>query len=50
VLGIFKLAVIIQQIYFRYWRGQTSDERFRSFGERVKGMARVAAQLAEKHG
>jgi aminoglycoside phosphotransferase (APT) family kinase protein len=49
VLGIFKLAVIIQQIYFRYWRGQTSDERFRNFGERVKGMARVAAQLAERY-
>jgi aminoglycoside phosphotransferase (APT) family kinase protein len=49
VLGIFKLAVIIQQIYFRYWRGQTSDERFRNFGERVKAMARVAAQLAEKY-
>jgi aminoglycoside phosphotransferase (APT) family kinase protein len=49
VLGIFKLAVIIQQIYFRYWRGQTSDERFRNFGERVKGMARVASRLAEKY-
>jgi aminoglycoside phosphotransferase (APT) family kinase protein len=49
VLGIFKLAVIIQQIYFRYWRGQTSDERFRNFGERVKGMARVAAQLTERY-
>ncbi len=49
VLGIFKLAVIIQQIYFRYWRGQTSDERFRNFGERVKAMGRVAAQLAEKY-
>src|SRR5262249_4457168 len=31
VLGVFKLAVILQQIYFRFWRGQTSDERFRAF-------------------
>ena len=29
VLGVFKLAVILQQIYFRFWRGQTTDERFR---------------------
>jgi aminoglycoside phosphotransferase (APT) family kinase protein len=49
VLGIFKLAVIIQQIYYRYWRGQTSDERFRNFGERAKGLARLAASLAERY-
>lgn len=49
VLGIFKLAVIIQQIYYRYWRGQTSDDRFRDFGQRVKAMARLAADLAEKY-
>ena len=34
VLGVFKLAVIIQQIYCRFHRGQTHDERFRNFGER----------------
>jgi aminoglycoside phosphotransferase (APT) family kinase protein len=49
VLGVFKLAVIIQQIYSRFHRGQTRDERFRTFGERAKGLARVAARLAEKH-
>jgi len=27
----FKVAVIIQQIYFRFVRGQTRDERFRHF-------------------
>ena len=50
VLGIFKLAVIIQQIYFRYWRGQTSDERFHNFGERAKALARMAERLAERQG
>ena len=49
VLGIFKLAVIIQQIYYRYWRGQTNDDRFRDFGRRVKAMAHLAAELAEKY-
>jgi len=35
VFGVFKLAVILQQIYFRFWRGQTLDERFRNFDQRV---------------
>jgi len=49
VLGVFKLAVIIQQIYARFHRGQTQDERFRNFGERAKALARLAARLAETH-
>jgi len=50
VFGIFKVAVVLQQIYFRYRRGQTRDERFRDFGERVRGLVEVAAALAEKAG
>jgi aminoglycoside phosphotransferase (APT) family kinase protein len=48
VLGIFKLAVILQQIYYRFQRGQTQDQRFRDFGDRVRGLADLAAALAEK--
>jgi aminoglycoside phosphotransferase (APT) family kinase protein len=48
VLGVFKLAVIIQQIYYRFWRGQTNDERFRDFGERTKGLVHLAASLVER--
>jgi aminoglycoside phosphotransferase (APT) family kinase protein len=48
VLGIFKLAVILQQIYYRFHRGQTSDIRFRDFDSRVKGLARLAASLVER--
>ena len=50
VLGVFKLAVILQQIYFRYWKGQTADERFSNFDERVKALTRLAAELVEKAG
>jgi len=50
VFGIFKIAVVLQQIYFRYHRGQTRDARFRNFGERVRGLAGIAAALAEKAG
>ncbi len=48
VFGVFKLAVILQQIYFRFWRGQTSDERFRNFDQRVKVLTERAAAMAEK--
>jgi aminoglycoside phosphotransferase (APT) family kinase protein len=47
VLGIFKLAVILQQIYYRFRRGQTQDTRFQNFGERVKGLVELADSLIE---
>jgi aminoglycoside phosphotransferase (APT) family kinase protein len=28
--GLFRLAVIVQQIYYRFYHGQTKDERFKS--------------------
>jgi aminoglycoside phosphotransferase (APT) family kinase protein len=46
--GVFKLAVILQQIYFRFWRGQTSDERFRNFDQRVKALTERVAEMVEK--
>jgi aminoglycoside phosphotransferase (APT) family kinase protein len=46
--GMWKIAVIIQQIYIRYLRGQTQDERFKLFGERVQGLIRVAQQVANR--
>ena len=39
VFSIFKLIVILQQIYIRYLRGQTSDERFATFGVRIDNLA-----------
>jgi aminoglycoside phosphotransferase (APT) family kinase protein len=49
VLGIFKLAVILQQIYFRFHRGQTRDERFRHFDKRVRALVRLAAEMTDRH-
>jgi aminoglycoside phosphotransferase (APT) family kinase protein len=46
VLGVFKLCVIIQQIYSRFHRGQTQDTRFANFGERARALARLAVRLA----
>lgn len=49
VFAVFKLAVVIQQIYARFVRGQTDDPRFGPLGERVAHLARVATTLAEGH-
>jgi aminoglycoside phosphotransferase (APT) family kinase protein len=44
----FKLAVIIQQIYARWKKGQTQDERFAIFGNRVRDVIVFAARLSER--
>lgn len=44
--ALFKLAVILQQIYLRRLRGQTDDPRFAHLGERVLTLARYAAGLS----
>src|SRR4051794_34087371 len=45
VFAAFKLAVIIQQIYIRFVRGQTQDQRFRHYYRRVLGLADKAQRL-----
>ena len=37
--GLFKTAVILQQIYYRYAKGLTRDERFAPFIHVVRGLA-----------
>ena len=39
--GIFRVVVILQQIYYRYYHGQTRDERFKMliFGVHIAGQA-----------
>jgi len=44
----FKLAVILQQIFVRWYRGQTTDERFAGFGERARYLIVHAARSAER--
>ena len=47
VFGLYKLAVILQQIYYRYHIGQTSDRRFADFDQRVRGLAEAAVVVME---
>jgi len=42
ILGIFKLAVIVQQIYARWFHGQTQDPRFANFDQRVASLVLAA--------
>jgi aminoglycoside phosphotransferase (APT) family kinase protein len=50
VFGYFKLAAIIQQIYARWKKGQTKDERFATFGERVRTVVVHARALSRSGG
>lgn len=44
-LGLFRLTVIIAQIYIRYKRGQTQDKRFAMFEQMIPLMARAAVDV-----
>lgn len=46
VFAIFKVAVVLQQIYHRYHLGQTTDERFAAMEGRVLGLVDVARELS----
>jgi aminoglycoside phosphotransferase (APT) family kinase protein len=46
--GLFKIAVIIQQIYVRYVRGHTRDERFASLNQRVQATSEAAVRALEQ--
>ncbi|MCB0306479.1 MAG: phosphotransferase family protein, partial [Calditrichaeota bacterium] len=48
VFGVFKIAVIVQQIYFRYRQGQSKDERFANLIQVVKDCAEMAVRAIEK--
>ncbi len=49
VFGLFKIAVIAQQIYHRYRRGLTRDERFAPLLDSVRLLGRTAAQALARH-
>lgn len=46
--GLFKTAVVIQQIYYRFHHGLTKDPRFASMNVMVEGMAKFAIKAIEK--
>ena len=42
VFGTFKLAVVLQQIFIRWHRGQTEDERFEAYGDGARRLLELA--------
>jgi hypothetical protein len=44
IFGLFKIAVIVQQIYARFKRGLTHDPRFETLDASVRSLARQAAR------
>ncbi|HJZ89850.1 MAG TPA: phosphotransferase family protein [Gemmataceae bacterium] len=45
--GVYKIAVIVQQIYARYLRGHTRDARFARLNERVATLCETALRAAD---
>jgi aminoglycoside phosphotransferase (APT) family kinase protein len=48
VFGTFKIAAIAQQIYFRFAKGATRDERFAQFNLFVSALGKIALRAIEK--
>lgn len=48
VYGLFKIAVIVQQIYYRYKHGYTQDPRFAKLNHVVKGLGVMAQSAIHK--
>ena len=46
--GLFRLAVIAQQIYYRFYHGQTKDERFGMLIAAIRVLEATALQVIEK--
>jgi aminoglycoside phosphotransferase (APT) family kinase protein len=46
--GLFRLAVIAQQLYWRFYHGQTKDERFKLLIVAVHVLEKAARQIIER--
>lgn len=44
VYGLFRVAVILQQIYYRFYHGQTKDQRFGVYGQVVNLLEQLCLQ------
>ena len=49
VYGLFKIAVIVQQIYFRYDKGLTTNEKFKDLNKMTNLMCTIGWQSIQKN-
>src|SRR5690606_15319999 len=47
--GLFKIAVIVQQIFYRYKKGYTTDERFAQLNKATMAFVNTAWQAIQKN-
>ena len=48
--GLFKMAVVVQQLYFRWHKGQTKDDRMALGDQVAEGLMNQARTNIERHG
>jgi len=48
VYGLFRLAVIVQQIYYRFFHGQTKNPEFADFGKLTNHLETLCQELVAK--
>ncbi|MBU1344547.1 MAG: phosphotransferase family protein [Proteobacteria bacterium] len=46
--GVFRLATIVQQIYYRYFHGQTADKRFKNLAFSVNTLINTAERIVKE--
>jgi aminoglycoside phosphotransferase (APT) family kinase protein len=49
VYGLFKIAVIVQQIYYRYKKGLTSDKKFKDLNKMTRLLCTIGWQSIQKN-
>lgn len=49
IFALFKTAVVVEQIYVRWVKGQTQDARFESMGKATPLLARAASELSSNY-
>ncbi len=48
LFGLFRMLVVVQQMYYRYYHGQTQDERFKKIVQMVFVLDELANQIIAK--
>ncbi|MDB2444886.1 phosphotransferase family protein [Gammaproteobacteria bacterium] len=47
--GLFRLAVIVQQIYYRFYHGHTGDQRFASMVQKTNALQKMCELIISGH-
>jgi aminoglycoside phosphotransferase (APT) family kinase protein len=48
LFGLFRMLVVVQQMYYRYYNGQTKDERFKEIVQKVFTLDELALKIIAK--